>query len=417
MNEQTVEQLRAELDDARQRVAELEQQYTIMQTLLDHVPMLAMVQSLDGEYQVINQTAAAGFNLTPADMLGKADTDFFPPETIEHFRTLQEQVCETDAPLEAESEAKLEDGVHAYRTIRVPIHNAEDEICAIGTVAVDITVQLENERLVSELAENQAILTGIVDNAPMLILVQDTEGTFLLMSPVAASAFGLEPKDLIGKTDHDIFPQETADAFLKDIRHVAETGETLTREDHTPVGDEMRVYLTNKFPIQNVSGENYAVATVAVDITDLKRSEEERERLQQEVIEAQREALKELSTPIIPVVDRIIVMPLVGSIDSMRARDLMRALLEGISEHRAKIVILDVTGVPMMDTGIVNHINKTIQAARLKGAQTIVTGISDAVAEAIVDLGIDWGAVETLSDLRTGLKIALARLDIELRTE
>jgi rsbT co-antagonist protein RsbR len=67
-----------------------------------------------------------------------------------------------------------------------------------------------------------------------------------------------------------------------------------------------------------------------------------------------------------------------------------------------------------MDTGIVNHLNKTIQAARLKGAHTIVTGISDAVAEAVVDLGIDWGAVETLSDLQTGLRVALERLGRKL---
>ena len=67
-----------------------------------------------------------------------------------------------------------------------------------------------------------------------------------------------------------------------------------------------------------------------------------------------------------------------------------------------------------MDTGIVNHINKTIQAAQLKGAHTIVTGISDAVAEAVVDLGIDWDAVETLSDLQTGLRVALERLGRKL---
>ncbi len=97
-----------------------------------------------------------------------------------------------------------------------------------------------------------------------------------------------------------------------------------------------------------------------------------------------------------------------------RAQDIMRALLRGVSEYHAEFVILDVTGVPIMDTGVVNHLNKTIQAARLKGAQTIVTGISDAVAEAVVDLGIDWGAVETLSDLRTGLVVALDRLGVQL---
>jgi anti-anti-sigma regulatory factor len=141
----------------------------------------------------------------------------------------------------------------------------------------------------------------------------------------------------------------------------------------------------------------------------------ERERLQQEIIGAQQQAILELSSPVIPVMDRILVMPLVGSIDTMRARDIMRMLLQGISDHRAQIVILDVTGVPIMDTGIVNHINKTIQAARLKGAHAIVTGISDAVAEAVVDLGIDWSDVQTLRDLQTGLRVALERMGTALQ--
>ncbi len=157
------------------------------------------------------------------------------------------------------------------------------------------------------------------------------------------------------------------------------------------------------------------------EIAERERAEAERERLlaeqaalQQEVIEAQREALRDLSTPVIPIMERILVLPLIGSIDSMRARDIMRSLLEGISKHRAKVVILDMTGVPVMDTAVVNHLNKTIQAARLKGAHTIVTGISDAVAEAVVDLGVDWRQVETLRDLQTGLRVALARMDIQL---
>jgi PAS domain S-box-containing protein len=174
------------------------------------------------------------------------------------------------------------------------------------------------------------------------------------------------------------------------------------------------------FAIRADNGEQVALAAIIRDITDQKQAELERGRLQQKVIDAQRQALKELSTPIIPVMDApngagsIIVMPLIGSIDSMRAGDITRSLLAGISKYRAKVVILDVTGVPIIDSGIANHLNKTIQAARLKGAHTIVTGISDAVAETIVDLGIDWSDVETLSDLQTGLLVALNRHGIGL---
>jgi anti-anti-sigma regulatory factor len=138
----------------------------------------------------------------------------------------------------------------------------------------------------------------------------------------------------------------------------------------------------------------------------------EQARLQQEIIEAQQRAIQELSTPVIPVIDQIIVMPLIGNIDSMRARDITHSLLAGISQHRAKIVILDITGVPIVDSGVAGHLNRAIQAARLKGARTIVTGISEVVAETIVDLGIDWSEITTLTDLQTGLRSALNSLRI-----
>jgi DNA-binding LacI/PurR family transcriptional regulator/anti-anti-sigma regulatory factor/putative methionine-R-sulfoxide reductase with GAF domain len=140
---------------------------------------------------------------------------------------------------------------------------------------------------------------------------------------------------------------------------------------------------------------------------ELKREQEESVRLQQEVIEAQQRAIQELSTPIIPVLEGVIVMPLIGSIDTMRARDVTRNLLAGIREHSAKVVILDITGVPIVDSGVAAYLNKTVQAARLKGARTIVTGISEAVAETIVDLGIDWSPIETMADLQTGLRAVL----------
>jgi anti-anti-sigma regulatory factor/HAMP domain-containing protein len=144
----------------------------------------------------------------------------------------------------------------------------------------------------------------------------------------------------------------------------------------------------------------------------------EQERAQRETIQAQRQAIQELSTPVIPVMDTpqggIVVLPLIGSIDSQRAKDVMRTLLVGIRVHRARVVILDITGVPIVDSGVATHLDKTIQAARLKGARTIITGISDAVAEAVVDLGIDWSELDTLSDLQTGLVAALKSTGVKL---
>ncbi len=151
------------------------------------------------------------------------------------------------------------------------------------------------------------------------------------------------------------------------------------------------------------------------ELNEREKAEAERVHLQKEVIAAQQRAIQELSTPIIPVLDSIIVLPLIGSVDSLRAKDIMRNLLGGISQYHARIVILDITGVPIVDSGVANHLNKTIKAARLKGAHTIITGISEAVAETIVDLGIDWSDINTLTDLQTGLIFALNRLGYTLQ--
>ncbi len=160
--------------------------------------------------------------------------------------------------------------------------------------------------------------------------------------------------------------------------------------------------------------------------TEIKDRQLAEDELQEKLltIQIQQQAIQDLSTPVIPLMATsqggIIVLPLIGSIDTQRAQDILRAVLRGISEHRASIVILDVTGVSVMDTGIINHLNKTIQAARLKGAHVIMTGISNAVAESIVDgdwssHSIDWGAVETLADLQTGLQVALNKMAIVLK--
>ncbi len=285
---------------------------------------------------------------------------------------------------------------------------------------VDNLEQLVAERR-ARVQENERFLHQIIDTIPDLIYVKDAEGRYVLANQALADVFDTTTEAVIGKSDADLgLSEELNQEYLAINRKVRETKQPFSLPEHTvfdPETQEKRFYQSTILPIISGDGEAHQVVGVSVNITDRKQIEQEREHMQQEIIEAQRQALQELSTPVIPVMDRILVMPLVGSIDTMRARDIMRALLESISDHRAKVVILDVTGVPIMDTGIVNHINKTIQAARLKGAQTIVTGISDAVAEAIVDLGIDWGAVETLSDLRTGLVVALDRLGVRLTTD
>ena len=296
-----------------------------------------------------------------------------------------------------------------------PTYADEDQLVGISVTLRDITERKLAEKALHESDERfHAITDTVLDG----IIVMDNQGRICLWNKAAERIMGYSWEQAQGRDLHELIaPAQYNAANSTRLPRFWATGEsevlgqilelTVIRQDGTEMPIELSV---SAFQWHN----QWQAVGVIRDISERKQAETERERLQKEIIEAQQRAIAELSTPVIPIMDRIIVMPLIGSIDSLRARDITRTLLAGIQQHRAKVVILDVTGVGIMDTGIVNHLNKTIQAARLKGAQTIVTGMSDAVAEAIVDLGIDWSNIQTLADLQTGLIIALDSLGVRL---
>jgi rsbT co-antagonist protein RsbR len=122
-----------------------------------------------------------------------------------------------------------------------------------------------------------------------------------------------------------------------------------------------------------------------------------------------REAIQELSTPIIPLYIGVLAVPLVGRVDSQRAQVLTEALLEAIAREQAEIVLLDITGVAVVDTNVANHLIQTARAAALLGSQVVLVGISAEVAQTLVQLGLDLGQLVTLSNLQSGLEYALSR--------
>ena len=140
-------------------------------------------------------------------------------------------------------------------------------------------------------------------------------------------------------------------------------------------------------------------------------------RQQQEVvIQAQAAALNELSTPLIPFSETIVVMPLVGAIDTRRAQQVMESLLTGITEHNAEIAILDITGVTIVDTQVANALIHAAQAVSLLGARIVLTGIRPEVAQTIVALGTDLQGIATCGSLESGIAYATRRVtDSEAR--
>ena len=129
---------------------------------------------------------------------------------------------------------------------------------------------------------------------------------------------------------------------------------------------------------------------------------EERER----VIREQQEAIRELSTPVLQVRDRLVILPIIGMLDSQRARQLTEQLLGAIQANRARVVVLDITGVATIDVTVANHLVQAVEAARLMGASAIITGLSSKIAQTLVDLGVDLGQMRTVGDLQGGLEEA-----------
>jgi rsbT co-antagonist protein RsbR len=129
---------------------------------------------------------------------------------------------------------------------------------------------------------------------------------------------------------------------------------------------------------------------------------EERER----VIREQQEAIRELSTPVLQVRERLLILPIIGVLDSQRARQLTEQLLGAIQSNRAKVVVIDITGVATVDVTVANHLVQTVEAARLMGASAIITGLSSKIAQTLVDLGVDLSMMRTVGDLQGGLEVA-----------
>lgn len=129
---------------------------------------------------------------------------------------------------------------------------------------------------------------------------------------------------------------------------------------------------------------------------------QERER----VIRQQQEAIRELSTPVLQVRERLLILPIIGAIDPQRARQLTEQLLRGIRANRAKVVVIDITGVAAMDASVANHLVQTVEASRLLGATVIVTGLSPVIAQTLVTIGVDLGKMNTVGDLQGGIEQA-----------
>lgn len=371
----------------------------------------------DGTLTYVNEAYCRYFHKTRDELLGKSFAPLIPEEdqrvVAENFGRLG-----PDVPLVTYEHRVIRPGgsLAWQRWTDRALFDAAGNIVEYQAVGTDVTerrfAEDEVRRLNAELRRDAVERARELHNFQMLaesmldgVALAHLDGTIYYANRAYQALSGLGP-ELRGRSLADLHPDARA-ALAEGLAGAAEHGcyqaeLALIRPDGDALPCEVSV-----LRIDTGDGAPPALAVVARDLSVKRRAEEERAALQAQVIEAQRSVIRELSTPLLPLADHVIAMPLIGVIDSGRASAALETLLTGVVAHQASTVVLDVTGVSVVDSQVADAILRAARAVRLLGAEVVLTGLQPHVAQTLVTLGIEVSDMVTLRALKDGIAYAL----------
>jgi rsbT co-antagonist protein RsbR len=273
----------------------------------------------------------------------------------------------------------------------------------------DRIAELERRLAVAEYERD--VVRHVVDEAPAFISRLTPDGRVIYVNKACEQIIGKRSAEVEGQNLLPLlYPGDLWGAIEEYLRIAAAGGDVRDYEATVETHDgRRRVLAWNSYHRFAPDGSLAEVVSFGVDITERKRDEAERRRLQDEVIAMQAATLAEVSTPLIPISASVVAMPLIGAIDTPRAEQIMHTLLTGIGETRAKIAILDITGVAVVDTQVADALLRAARAVRLLGAEVILTGIRPDVAQTLVGLGTNLDGIVTRGTLQSGIAFAMQR--------
>lgn len=274
-----------------------------------------------------------------------------------------------------------------------------------------VEAQQNESDLQQQLTINQfemRTFAALAENAPDGISVVDVHGSLTYHNKAFGTMLGYPSESLVGRSMQELLRHDERHRPAEIAKHVFVHGSWLGVL-HYMRGEASFPAHVSVFALYDEQGEVVAVPGIMRDITKELNDEAERDQFHQQIIEHQRLLLRELSSPLIPLSERAMVMPLIGAIDSQRAQQIIEDLLHGVAQQSTDLVILDITGVPIVDTHVANMLLQTTQAVKLLGARLILTGIRPEVAQTIVGLALDFSSIETHATLQAGIAQALGR--------
>lgn len=265
---------------------------------------------------------------------------------------------------------------------------------------------------VDRAAPSPMLYRNLFEALPDAVLVVTPQGTMDFFNQRFVEMWGIPAEIVASRSDeaalgYVIDQLADPEGFIGKVQYLYSHPEEYSRDD--VLLKDGRIFDRYSAPVSYGDGFGSGRVWFFRDVTERRQAEEEvrANAVRAEVLEAQRSALRELSTPLIPISDSAVVMPLIGTIDSQRAQQIMETLLEGVAQHQAALVILDITGVAVVDTQVAQGLVQATQAVKLLGAQVILTGIQPQIAQTLVHLGVDLQGIQTRSSLQSGIAAAL----------
>jgi rsbT co-antagonist protein RsbR len=269
----------------------------------------------------------------------------------------------------------------------------------------------ECEAQILAVQAERAVASHIVENAPAFISRLTPAGEVVYVNRTCERILGYSAEEVVGrKLLPLIYPGELMFP-VEDYFRVAAMGGNV--QNHELVlrarTGELRTLAWNSLHHFAPDGKLLELVSFGIDVTERKQAELDHRRLQDSIIALQNQTLAELSTPLMPISDRVVAMPLIGAIDAARAQRIMETLLEGVVARRARTAIIDVTGVAVVDTQVAEALLRAAAGVRLLGAEVILTGIRPEVAQTLARLGTDMRGLLLCGTLQRGIALAMSR--------